>query len=114
MQMVEVDPATIAFGGPAPVRPTSEDFGELRLKGEIVDAKCYMGVMNPGSGHVHRDCAVRCLSGGLPAMFVSGEKKMLLEGFNLKENLRRVGVPIELKGKLRKEGEWLVLRITEL
>jgi hypothetical protein len=35
------------------------DLGEVQLTGEIVDSKCYFGVMNPGNGKVHRDCAVR-------------------------------------------------------
>ncbi len=38
------------------------------LHGEIVDSKCYLGVMNPGERVVHRDCAIRCLSGGVPPM----------------------------------------------
>ena len=42
----------------------------VMLRGEIVDSKCYLGVMNPGEGTVHRDCAARCLSGGLPPMLV--------------------------------------------
>jgi hypothetical protein len=38
---------------------------EVRLAGEIVDGKCHLGVMKPGEGPVHRDCAVRCLLGGV-------------------------------------------------
>jgi hypothetical protein len=41
------------------------------LVGEIVDAKCYLGVMNPGEGAVHRDCAGICIRGGLPPMFAT-------------------------------------------
>lgn len=44
----------------------SKNLGEFDLVGEIVDSKCYLGNMNPGNGKVHRDCAVRCLSGGIP------------------------------------------------
>ena len=47
--------------------PERVPLGRIGLTGEIVDSKCYFGVMNPGSGKVHRDCAVRCISGGLPA-----------------------------------------------
>ena len=36
------------------------------LVGELVDTKCYLGVMRPAMGKVHRACAVRCLSGGIP------------------------------------------------
>ena len=45
------------------------DLDTFTLIGEIVDSKRYLGVMNPGNGKVHRDCAVRCLSGGIPPIF---------------------------------------------
>jgi hypothetical protein len=114
MKMIEVEPSSLVLGSSAMPHGASQDLGEVELKGEIVDAKCYLGVMNPGSGHVHRDCAVRCLLGGLPAMFISEDRKMLLENFNVRENIRKIGVPVEVKGKLRKDGEWLILRITAL
>lgn len=40
------------------------------LEGEIVDSKCHLGVMKPGEGPLHRDCAVRCLLGGAPPFLV--------------------------------------------
>ena len=40
--------------------------GQVSLIGELVDTKCYFGVMRPGAGKVHRGCAVRCLHGGVP------------------------------------------------
>jgi len=52
---------------PAPMT----DLGTFDLTGEIVDSKCYLGVMNPGNGKVHRDCAARCLSGGIPPIFAT-------------------------------------------
>jgi hypothetical protein len=39
---------------------------EIKLRGEIVDPKCYFGVMKPGKGKTHRACAIRCVSGGIP------------------------------------------------
>ena len=42
------------------------DKGEVNLKGEIIDPKCYFGVMKPGEGKVHKDCAIRCILGGIP------------------------------------------------
>ena len=50
-----------------------KDLGAVDLVGEIVDSKCYFGNMNPGNGKVHRDCAVRCLSGGIPAVFATND-----------------------------------------
>jgi hypothetical protein len=47
----------------APVR-----MGPLRVVGELVDTKCHLGVMKPGEGPLHRDCAVRCLLGAVPPM----------------------------------------------
>jgi hypothetical protein len=57
-------PAATATAGP----PAGERLGRVALRGEIVDGKCYLGVMNPGEGKVHRDCAVRCISGGAPPL----------------------------------------------
>ena len=39
---------------------------EITVTGEIIDAKCYFGVMNPGYGKPHMSCAIRCISGGIP------------------------------------------------
>jgi len=47
-------------------RPPQEAIGDVGLTGELVDTKCYFGVMRPATGKVHRACAARCLSGGVP------------------------------------------------
>jgi len=39
------------------------------ITGEIVDPKCYFGVMKPGEGKIHKSCAIRCISGGIPPVF---------------------------------------------
>lgn len=49
-----------------PSRGASEDLGPATLVGELVDTKCWLGVMRPATGKVHRACAARCLSGGVP------------------------------------------------
>lgn len=43
--------------------------GKFSLVGEILDGKCYPGVMKPGQGKTHRACAIRCIVGGVPAVF---------------------------------------------
>jgi hypothetical protein len=40
----------------------------VTVAGELVDSKCHLGVMKPGEGPLHRDCAVRCLLGAVPPM----------------------------------------------
>ena len=42
--------------------------GSTSMVGEIIDPKCYFGVMKPGHGKSHRSCAIRCISGGVPPM----------------------------------------------
>ena len=44
----------------------------FKAMGEILDPKCYFGVMKPGEGKIHKSCAIRCISGGIPPVFRSG------------------------------------------
>ncbi len=72
--MVELVAGSIsAIGNTRWAPATARDLGAFELTGEIVDSKCYLGVMNPGNGKVHRDCAVRCLSGGTPPLFATND-----------------------------------------
>jgi hypothetical protein len=61
--------------------PMNEHTTAIDVQGEIVDTKCFGGVMNPGSGKVHRSCAARCLHGGIPPALLtaSGELYYLLD-----------------------------------
>ncbi|MFM1883669.1 MAG: hypothetical protein RJA05_2078 [Planctomycetota bacterium] len=47
-----------------------EVIGPVELEGEIVDSKCWLGVMKPGDGKAHRDCATLCIRGGIPPSIV--------------------------------------------
>ncbi len=70
LTMVEMnDPQSFEVLGEPPTGdlwPEVEVIGPVELVGELVDTKCYFGVMRPATGKVHRACAVRCLSGGVP------------------------------------------------
>ena len=116
-RMIEVPPGGIRrthSDADAPL-PADARGARVTLTGEIVDSKCYLGVMNPGERTVHRDCAVRCLSGGIPAMFAyrdsAGTHLALLLGGD--ESLRRdyVGRPVTLSGNLSGSEEALVLTV---
>src|SRR5262249_9683062 len=51
--MIEVLGGSVTpTGAPRPDETTPVNLGQLDLTGEIVDSKCYLGVMNPGSGKV--------------------------------------------------------------
>ncbi|GLQ21365.1 hypothetical protein ACFFUB_10950 [Algimonas porphyrae] len=54
---------------PAPPIPTIEDLGMIEVLGEVLDAQCFMGIMNPGYGRTHRGCAAQCIRGGQPVYF---------------------------------------------
>jgi hypothetical protein len=135
--MFEVAPGTIAarpvFVGDAPeatvvsVRP--REGAPVTLRGEIVDSKCFLGVMAPGEGKTHKDCASLCLRGGIPPAFVvrdrEGRTALLLlvseSGDSLAGHaaaLRLAGEPIEVTGVVddavtpsgAREGDWRMLR----
>ncbi|HVS19790.1 MAG TPA: hypothetical protein VMT18_14390, partial [Planctomycetota bacterium] len=68
--LVEVAPASLRELGPAPSAAPVEHLGHVALRGEIVDSKCWLGVMNPGNLRTHRACATLCVRGGIPPLFV--------------------------------------------
>ena len=69
--MAELRPDSVQSTESGAAPPERVVLGHIVLTGEIVDSKCYLGVMNPGEGKVHRDCAARCISGGIPAAFIA-------------------------------------------
>lgn len=100
--------------------PVAEPLGQFRLKGEIVDSKCFLGLMKPGEGKIHKGCATLCLLGGIPPFFVSykpagGYSFYLLadqEGNAVTDNiLRYVADPVEVTGEVERRGNLLVFRI---
>ena len=120
-RMIEVIPASIAAGAQRSQAASQRilELGPVTLRGEIVDTKCYLGVMNPGEHKVHRDCAVRCISGGVPPAFVArdaaGDARVLLlvgdDGRALsKEVLLFVAEPLEISGLLVRTGSTLTLK----
>ena len=116
--MVEVVPGSIVAVGAAPAgREALRDLGPVTLSGEIVDSKCYLGVMNPGAGKVHRDCAARCLGGGVPPVFASAGGEMLLlvgpNGQALRGDALRefIAEPITVHGELLERGPARLLQI---
>jgi len=120
--MIEVSKGSISVAESAEALPAAEKMlGVFELNGEIVDGKCYLGVMNPGSGKVHRDCAARCLSGGVPVLFATnnfrGEPAVLqLTGSDRKRLpkaafLDHVGQPVRINGIVVENGDTLILEI---
>ncbi|HKX30286.1 MAG TPA: hypothetical protein VJ302_21530 [Blastocatellia bacterium] len=98
---------------------SSEDLGIFTLAGEIVDSKCYLGVMNPGHTKPHRECAARCISGGAPPLFIARDAEgrtvsLLLVSLDRqpvnREVLDVVAEPVEISGRVVREGDQLILQ----
>jgi hypothetical protein len=115
MTMVEVLPGTVqpaAHAGSPP--PPAIRLGRVRLSGEIVDGKCYLGVMNPGEGKPHRDCAVRCISGGAPPLLAvaaePGPTRLVSMAGSQGESIHAqlldyVAEPVTVEGDLVRHGD---------
>ncbi len=117
--MIEIVPESIETlaAGRAPAAP--EPLGTFTLRGEIIDSKCYLGVMKPGNGKPHRACAIRCISGGIPPVFVVRDEAGNTEYFLMtgadgravnKEVLDMVAEPLEIRGEVLRSGSDLILR----
>ena len=111
--MIELAPGSFTAGGEGGPVQGHEDLGEVQWTGEIVDSKCYFGVMNPGAGKVHRDCAVRCISGGIPPAFLvrdAGGNSVTLLLANWKgELLEHIAEPVTIRGRLSRSAGRLTL-----
>jgi len=117
--MLEIEPGSIKIADAAPATQMPVlDLGSITLTGEIVDSKCYLGVMNPGGGEIHRDCASRCLSGGIPPLFIeqgSGKQFIVVSpGGNAipYESLKAfIAEPLTIAGELLQRGDVQLLEI---
>ncbi len=94
--------------------------GIVHLQGEIIDPKCYLGAMKPGGGKVHKSCAVLCIRGGIPPMFVT-KNELLNETYYLltdknggpivEDIIAYVGDPVSITGFAEKHDDMLFLRL---
>lgn len=118
IQLAASDVAVISET-PAIEEPAREVHGSGAFEGEIVDSKCWLGVMRPGDGHIHKACASLCIRGGIPPMFVrrgegAGPAVMLLtqaDGSTVPPDLilPYVGDPVRVSGTIEKRGDlWLL------
>jgi hypothetical protein len=105
---------------PTITEPAREVHATVTLEGEIVDSKCWLGVMRPGEGHLHKACASLCIRGGIPPMFVTRGNSatpslMLLtqaDGSAVPPDLiiPYVGDAVRVTGTVEKRGDLWVLK----
>jgi hypothetical protein len=119
--MVETKPEWIEGDGKAGAvsLPQAITLGTRTLVGEIVDSKCFLGVMNPGQLTPHRACAIRCISGGVPPVLLvrqkSGPATYLLlvssDGEPVNQHvLDLIAEPVEITGEIERLGDLWILR----
>jgi hypothetical protein len=80
-------------------------------RGEIVDAKCYLGAMKPGDGKAHKACATLCVRNGIPALFVTNNEARVIMSAVDASILQFIGEPVEVTGT---EGMWAGLPVVRI
>lgn len=99
-----------------------KDLGEVVLKGEIVDSKCFLGVMKPGAGKIHKACAEVCLLGGIPPMLVAqndanqkfGYLVARADGSSASRLLAKYAAEaVQVSGQLRQQGDLLYIALDD-
>lgn len=124
LQIDENDNPVLNIGAVAATEifPQLEDLGVQKIKGEIIDPKCYFGVMKPGEGKPHRDCAIRCILGGIPPVFHvqnrNGENNYYLlvgpHGEKMNEAVQDyVAEPAEIEARVVRYDDWVVMFVKE-
>jgi hypothetical protein len=120
MQIDANDKPLISVGKMADIIsiPVQKEIGTVKLRGEIVDPKCFFGVMKPGEGKVHKDCAIRCILGGIPPVLrvqnEKGEANYYLlvgpHGEKMNEAVKDlVAEPVEIEARAVQQGDWIIL-----
>jgi hypothetical protein len=125
MRMLEVRAGSIARAGGAPSRVRAADVADagagatVTLRGEIVDSKCFLGVMTPGDGRTHSACASLCLRGGIPPALLVRDRVgrpalyLLEDATGASVSAAAAGVagePVTVRGVIGRRGSWQTLR----
>jgi hypothetical protein len=94
--------------------------GSTTVIGEIVDPKCFFGVMNPAYGKIHKSCAIRCISGGIPPILAIKEGEKFVdyyflideEGNKVNEQvLQHIGESVKVSGQTESVDDWKVMKL---
>lgn len=115
MELSEKEKSLVSVGESKSLARTIKVHGQQQLEGEIVDPKCFFGVMNPATKAVHRSCAIRCISGGIPPVLAIRENGEFVDYYFLEgeddrritqQLLRYIGVPVKLSGRVVTYDDW--------
>jgi hypothetical protein len=118
LQIDKNDNPVVSIGETSAISPVKKELGVQTVRGEIIDPKCYFGVMKPGEGKVHRDCAIRCILGGIPPVLhvqnERGESNYYLvvgpNGEKMNEAVQDfVAEPISIEANIVQVDDWIIL-----
>lgn len=99
--------------------PPVESLGRFALAGQIMDSKCFFGVMRPSRGKTHKACASLCIRGGIPPSFwvrddMGRESVLLVTDANGgpvgEEILPLIADPVAAEGEIVRVGDLLQFR----
>jgi hypothetical protein len=124
LHLLELDDTAItseskAVSAPSPTLSTET----ITLTGEIIDPKCFSGAMKPGQGKTHKACAILCIRGGIPPVFLNSDGSTLLlvdgsgdalSGDALETILPYVGDLVEIHGRTGTAGQLRTLVIQSI
>ncbi|MFT5365210.1 MAG: hypothetical protein ACI8V2_000147 [Candidatus Latescibacterota bacterium] len=118
--MIEVVDGTVqVIGSNTTDIPVGQSLGVQTLVGEIVDSKCFLGVMNPGNLKPHKACAIRCISGGIPPIFLVRDKANHASHYLLvsqdgqsvnQQVLDKIAEPLRIVGEVIVQGDLKILK----
>ncbi len=120
LQITDAEKIILSNGNSINSVPTKSTISSITLQGEIIDPKCYFGVMKPGKGKIHRSCAIRCISGGIPPVLATTDNNNIakyflitdLQGKPIHKNiLPYIGKPSQITGIVQKMEDWSLLKI---
>lgn len=118
--MLEIEDGSLEILDEASVVLVPETYiGRRTLIGEIVDSKCFLGVMKPGNLKPHRACAARCISGGVPPVLLVRDQEGMATYYLLvseddepvnEQVIHLIAEPVEITGSVSLRGGLLTLR----
>ncbi len=117
MQVDDIQCVKVIDTVPAAPEPGLIVLRNIDVSGEIVDPKCYFGVMKPGESKVHRSCAARCIAGGIPPVFHGDDGEFYLLTMDeqpavMFESIAPViGQKISLTAEENRSDDWKVLKV---
>lgn len=112
--------AIVAGAGPLAGPQTVTPLGRETLRGEIIDPKCWHGVMKPGEGKTHKACATLCLFGGMAPLFKTTNEAGVSTTYLMTDSagrpvtediLKYVADPVAVSGALERRGDVIYFKI---